>query len=157
MIEEGERLPQKIVSTNEKIYHVKVYIVLLIRHPFIDPELITKKIGLIPFRYQRFGEPRMTPKGKALPGLWKNSSWSWQCDREDKRSFFDSVNLLVTELESHNKFLSDLRLQGGNIYVIVNILGKENIGDVLSWQIMEKMVNLKIDLGIEVFPDEREH
>jgi hypothetical protein len=130
-------------------------IVLLIKHPSIDPAVISEQIGLTPFRYQRFGEPRVTPTGIPLVGLWKNSSWSWQLRCKGKRAFFESVNRLVVELESHSKFLSDLVLDGGNICLIVNLDGKKNIGDVLSWQAMERIARLKIDLGIEVFPNDR--
>jgi len=134
---------------------VSYNIVLLIKHPSIDPKIITEQLGLMPFRCWRFGDPRLTPKGTPLVGLWKNSSWSWQLRGKGKRAFFESVNSLVVELESHSKFLSDLVLDGGNICLIVNLDGKTNIGDVLSWQAMEKLAGLKIDLGIEVFPNDR--
>ena len=75
-------------------------IVLLIRHPSIDPVVITKQIGLTPFRYQRFGEPRMTPTGIPLVELWKNSSWSWRLKCKGKRDFFGSAkNLFKVFLE----------------------------------------------------------
>jgi len=135
------------------IVRVNYNIVLLIKHPSIDPEIITKQIGLVPFRFWRVGAPRVTPKGTPLVGFWRESSWSWQLACKGKRAFFESVKNLVTELEPHHKFLSELVLSGGNLCLIVNLPGRKNIGDVLSWQLMEKMVHLNLDIGIEIFPD----
>ncbi len=141
-------------GVHKKVYMMVSYnINLLIKHPSIDPEIITEQLGLVPFRAWRFGEPRLTPKGTLLAGVWRDSSWSWQLKCQGKRAFFESVGKLVRELEPHSKFLSDLVLDGGNICLIVNLPGRKNIGDVLSWQLMAKMAHLKIDMGIEVFPD----
>lgn len=131
---------------------VSYNIVLLIKHPSIDPEVITKQIGLEPFMVRRFGEPRMTPKGTQLEGDWEDSAWSCRFEYEDKRAFFESVDRLIVELEPHHEFLSHLVLDGGNICLIVNLPGERNIGDVLNWKLMERITNLKIDIGIEVFP-----
>ncbi|ALG68206.1 DUF4279 domain-containing protein [Beggiatoa leptomitoformis] len=141
----------------KKVHTMRYKVVLLIEHPSIDPAIITEQLGLLPFRHQRFGEPRMTPTGTPLAGLWKNSSWSCRLECDGKRAFFKNIDEFVTKLDTHRKFLSNLVLSGGSVYLGISFLGRNNIGDVLSWQSMEKMVKLKIDLGIEVFPDEREH
>jgi hypothetical protein len=106
---------------------------------------------------RRIGHPRITPRGTLLKGLCKDNVWSWRVKCRSKREFFDSVNDLIAKLEPHSEFLSELVLTGGDLCIIVNILGRANIGNVLSWQSMEKLARLKIDLGIEVFPDERKH
>ncbi|MDD2816775.1 MAG: DUF4279 domain-containing protein [Thiotrichaceae bacterium] len=126
---------------------------LLIRHPSIDPKIITTELRLRPFRCCRFGDRRSTPRGNPLKGLWKDSWWTWNNRYRGNRAFFNSVDELLDRLEPHRAFLLDLVSSGGTISLILHIPGKYNIGNVLNFQSMEKMVNLKIVLGIEVFPD----
>ena len=44
---------------------------------------------------------------------------------------------------------------GGALQAIVNLPGDTNIGDVMGCDILVRLANLKMDLGIEVFPDPR--
>jgi len=137
-------------DSDKNLYYVMM---LLIRHPSIDPKIISSELRLRPFRCWRFGDRCSTPRGNPVKGLWTYSSWSWTNYYRGSRTFFDSVDELLDRLEAHRAFLLDLVSSGGTIFLILHIPGKYNIGDDLSFQSMEKMVNLKIVLGIEVFPE----
>lgn len=127
-------------------------IILLIRHPSIDPQVITNRLGLEPFRCWRQGEPRFTPKGNKLPGTYPNTSWHCSFDFEGERSFFHSMQVLLERLDVHRDFFNSMVSEGGQIYLNVNLSGDENIGSVLNWNVMEKLIALKINIGVEVFP-----
>lgn len=152
MVDEKEKIVtiEEDDDSDKNLYYVMS---LLIRHPTIDPKLITTELRLRPFRCCRFGAHHATPIGAPLEGLWKNSSWSWNNHYRGNRAFFNSVDELLDRLEAHRAFLLDLTSSGGTICLILHLPGKYNIGDDLSFPSMKKMVNLKIDLGIEVFPE----
>lgn len=128
-------------------------IVLLIQHPSIDPSMITSQLGLNPYRSWRQGDQRATPKGKILSGTYPDTSWSYCSDICRERLFFSHLKKLLEDLEKHQQFFEQIVAEGGQIYLNVHLAGDENIGDVMSYQLMERLVTLKINLGIEVFPD----
>lgn len=150
LAEEKERT---VISEDESDKVLHYVMALFIRHPSIDPKIITTELRLKPYRYWRFGARCSTPRGTPLKGLWTHSYWVWVNPYKGNRAFFNSADELLDRLEAHRAFLLDLVSDGGTVCLILDILGKHNIGDELSFRSMEKMVNLKIDLGIEVFSE----
>ena len=126
---------------------------ILIKHPTIDPSKITQVLGIRPNSTTMVGEPRKTPKGASLPGVYRESTWSHWFNVQRNRLFFQDVTKLVETLEPHKQFLHELADQGGTVDLIVNLPGDINIGDDFGWRDMARLVALRIDLGIEVFPD----
>ena len=126
---------------------------LLIRHPSIDPDQITKTLQLAPHRAHMVGTARKGPKGHALPGLHRDSVWSQSFLEERNRFFFRDAKKLIDALEPHKAFLIDLEKEGGSVSLIFHLPGDVNIGDVLGWREMERLSAMRIDLGVEVFPE----
>lgn len=126
---------------------------LLITHPNIDPEQISERLGIVPQTAYQVGSKRLTPKGNALPGLHRESRWGWSVKIEGKRDFFSDVSALVERLEVHKEFLSAISKDGGSIEIILHLAGDANIGWTMPWKELSRMALLKIDLGIEVFPN----
>ncbi|MDO9413197.1 MAG: DUF4279 domain-containing protein [Pseudolabrys sp.] len=126
---------------------------LLIKHPSMNPDKISERLGMVPQMAHQAGSNRFTPKGNALPGLYPDSRWGWSKKIEGKRDCFSEVSALVDSLEKHKDFLSDISDEGGSTEIIVHLAGDANIGWTMPWQELSRMARLKIDLGIEVFPD----
>jgi hypothetical protein len=126
---------------------------LMIKHPNIDPAKITEKLQLEPNISSMVGNPRVSPVGKPLPGIYRESGWSYWFQVERNRLFFRDVAKLIDGLEAHKAFLIDIVEGGGTISLIVSLPGDVNIGDTLRWRDMARLSALHIDLGIEVFPE----
>lgn len=126
---------------------------LMIKHPGIDPARITEALRLTPNRSHVVGSPRMGPTGLSLPGVYKESAWSHWFRVERNRLFFTDIVKLIDRLEPHKQFLHDIVGGGGTIDLIVGLPGDTNIGDCFRWRDMARLAALRIDLGIEVFPD----
>lgn len=125
---------------------------LLIKHPRIHPDLITKKLGLMPHMAHLAGTPRKTPIGTPLPSVYRESAWGYSFRVDGKRHFFEDVVKLIEAVEPHAGFLSEIADTGGSVSLIVSLPGEINIGDTLPIQELARLSMLKIDLGIEVFP-----
>jgi hypothetical protein len=95
----------------------------------------------------------MTPTGLSLPGVYKESAWSHWFRVERNRPFFTDIVKLIDRIEPHKQFLHDIVVGGGTIDLIVGLPGDTNIGDCFRWRDMARLADLRIDLGIEVFPD----
>lgn len=126
---------------------------LMIKHPNIDPAKITEALGLNPNVSGIVGSRRMTPAGKPLPSVYRESVWSHWYDTKQNRRFFSDVTKLIDRLEPHKAFLIEIGKSGGSIGLIVELPGDVNIGDSIPWREMARLCALRIDLGIEVFPD----
>ena len=137
-------------ETDEALRYV---IRLMIKHPNIDPARITETLGLVPTVSGIVGSRQMTPAGKALLSVHPVSAWSHWFQVDKRRLFFTDVVKIVDRLEPHKDFLLKITEEGGTIDLIVHLPGDVNIGDSLSWRQLARLSALRIDLGIEVFPD----
>jgi hypothetical protein len=125
---------------------------LLISHPVMDTNLITRELKLEPHLIWLAGTKRRTPAGASLPGKNKLSKWSYSFDVLKTRSFSKTIDLFLAQLESHSKLFSDIAISGGSTSLILELDGSQNIGDVFSHKELRRLSNLQIDFGIEVFP-----
>jgi hypothetical protein len=143
-------LDQRPNEANESLrYEIR----LMVKHPSIDPASITDMLGLKPNVSGVAGSRRTTPAGKALPGVHEVSAWSHWFSVERNRRFFMDVVKVIDRLEPHKDFLLKIVNDGGTIDLIVQLPGDVNIGDSLPWREIARLCALRINLGVEVFPD----
>lgn len=126
---------------------------LIVRHPSLDPKLISTQLGLAPHVTQMAGEARVAPSGVPIGGRYSDSRWGWSARFEKRREFFDEVSVLANRLYPHKEFLSKIVDSGGSVEIVVHLPGDTNIGWTMPWAELATLAELKIDLGIEVFPD----
>lgn len=131
---------------------LKFAIVLMIKHPGMDPARISMELALQPWHSWKVGEPRITPFGKPLPGVNPASYWIWREETTGKRLFFENVLDFVSRLEPSSKFLAEIVDGGGSVSITVRLPGENNIGSSMDWPGLARIAALKIKLGIEVFP-----
>ena len=126
---------------------------LLIKHPDIDPDDITRRLKFEPDLMWRVNEPRTSPAGRPLAGSHRSSMWSRSQIIEGKRSFFDELLQLLEQMELNKEFVKKLTDDEGIVTVIFDLHGRTNIGDVVTWKTMERLAALQVNLGVEVFPN----
>lgn len=127
-------------------------ILLLIKHPNIDPNLITSELNVEPDRTWRAGDLRETPAGNRLPGVRTETMWTYTFAYGNDRRFFVRVDELVDWLNKHQDFLLSVESGRGSTEIYVQLPGDANLGDAVSWKTLKKMTDLRVDLSIEVFP-----
>jgi Domain of unknown function (DUF4279) len=69
-------MDQSADSRNVDENHYRYAISLRVTHPSLDPAEITSALQLTPSRTWRAGEPRTTPKGTPLQGVYSNTFWT---------------------------------------------------------------------------------
>ena len=126
-----------------------------ISHPAMAPEEITAALGLTPDHAWHVGHPRRTPAGTPLPGHHKQSYWCHTQNIEADRAFFKGALRLLEKLEARSEFVLRLSETGGKVNMNVSLPGDTNIGDVIGWDGLKRFIELKVELGIEVFPGMR--
>jgi hypothetical protein len=128
-------------------------IVLLIRHPEIDPEQISRELSLKPYSAFKNGTVRTLPNGNLLPGLATHSSWNHIHRYSGDHGLVEAVESVVKLLEEHKAFILRLGLQGGLCQVYLQLPGDVNVGGALPWQLLDRMSSVRVELGVEVFPN----
>jgi len=127
---------------------------LLIKHPDISPDVITKALGLTPQYFWRRGEPRRTPDGADLGRIQKETMWR-QTTQKKGRAFFVGLRALLSRLQPKRDFLAQLVSGGGSMTLIVNLPGDVNMGDILEPRTLRLMSKPGLELGVEIFPNMR--
>ena len=128
-------------------------IVLLIKHPSLDPALITSQLKLKPFSSAKAGEPRSTPKGTLLPGIWSETSWNHIFKYNRKLPLFDELERLLIQLSAHKGFFQKISNEGGHAEVYLQLPGKIHHGSSAKPSMLALITELGLHFGIEVFPE----
>jgi hypothetical protein len=99
------------------------------------------------------GSPKVTSRGKILPTKAKSTYWNYNTTVEDNSNFSTSLKKVILTLEKHREFVKSITQTYGDIEIDIQLYGGVNIGDIIDWDALEKMARLRVNLGIEVFPN----
>src|ERR1700758_4763534 len=110
---------------------------LRIRHPSIDPLMITKTLGIEPQHMWKAGDARRSPAGEALEGNYRESYWMArlmaQPELSSGRSSVESVVLqTLAQLRRSHSFLERLGTDGGVAELHVSLFAREDFRLELS-------------------------
>jgi Domain of unknown function (DUF4279) len=125
---------------------------LLVIHPSADPGDITREMGLAPSRAWRCGEPRFTPKGTRLEGVWRDTRWSHGFELEKNATMEMAITSALDSLAVGGRFLASLRETGGTAELIISLPGDTYRGASIRAELLKALAKLGVNLGIEVFP-----
>lgn len=134
---------------NKKRYSL----VLLIRHPTVDPATITAKLNLRPFVSWKAGDPRRTPTGKPISEPHGSSCWNYVFKYKSGARFSQEAESILRTLEPHKPLFQEIDKTGGTSELFLKLPGDVNIGDAFTWQLLQKFAGLRIGLSVETFPE----
>lgn len=131
-------------------------VALRIWHPSIDPEIITKQLGLSPSHQSKAGAPRITPKGRALGGVYTESYWSTDpFNGRDYRSYEDRIDEvlfdIISHLESKREFLLVLKDSGARMHLQVSTHSNRNYALVYPPELLMRSAQLGLSLVHDVY------
>ena len=103
---------------------------LRISHPALDPDVVTRTLGMEPVHAWRAGDPRQTPKGTLLTGIrttgyWAANPFSYGWRESTDALVEDALEELLTFLEPHRDFLLALS-KGGNLRIWASTSSSRN-------------------------------
>jgi hypothetical protein len=136
-------------------YHYDVS--LHFTHPSASPEEITKAMGIQATRTHKVGEPRTTPTGTPLKGLYKKSYWSADLSG-NKRQYSEAAELeeclvrIARQLEPAKDFMCAFVESGGEIEFFIGLFCPQNSGMILPWQLLGRLASLRVGLSLDYYP-----
>lgn len=121
-----------------------------IEHPDAELSGVSDVLGLKAQVLWKKGEPRVTPKGRALSGTYQKSSWSSELGRQQK-DLPAGLQSALTILRPHKDYLAKLVADGAKLRFFVGWFSDFNARDVLDWQLLQDIAALKISLDLDVY------
>ena len=124
---------------------------LLIRHPNLDPNDITKAFGLEPSHTWKFGERLIAPNGEPTPAIGRETKWTLVFDNAERKPIREFVAEIIATLPAHNERWAVLLEQGAQASLILAIVGTHHQGSEISASAIAKLAELGMSLGFEIF------
>jgi hypothetical protein len=130
---------------------------LRVRHPDIDPALITQNLGLAPQHSWRAGADRKSATGDSAGGNYRESYWVCALMPEPKLSnelvgAESELQHVLGTLRRSFDFLQSLQASGGTTEVHVSIFAREEFRIELPADVSSLLGRLGITMTVEVKP-----
>jgi hypothetical protein len=126
---------------------------LRVRHPTLDPALLTQTLHLEPLHCWRAGEPRRSVTGAALGGEHRESYWSAPLPGEGVGAAAFPLELFLgsqlVQLNRHREFLGRLQAESGQISLLIELSPVENAVLTLSTGVSRKLADLNIEVEFQ--------
>ena len=128
------------------------------RHPSMDPEVITAALGIEPARAWRAGQDRVQKDGTKIgTGLYENSYWASHRKRGEDQELIEVLNSDLTLLEQKREFISEFLSTSGHITYYVSWFSSERSGGLeLHWSLLKRLSDLQLNLSLDVYSAELE-
>jgi hypothetical protein len=124
-----------------------------VTHPTLDPRAIANQLGMEPEFSWKAGEPRKTPKGTPLEGSRKESYCTFEIGRGDDGELAKCLSTAVDNFQAQSEFLREIRAAGGSLMFYAFWYPNGDTGEVFATDLLRKMADIGIDLGINVYDD----
>lgn len=117
----------------------------------VDPSEIYTELGLRPKWQHTIGEPRKTPKGDLLEGVYDSSYCTFCFNRRKNEQLHEMLDRIVDELLLHKELFDKIRNTGGRSEFFIGIYLIDNNGDTLTHKLLCKIAKLGIDLALDIY------
>jgi len=132
---------------------------LSITHPDITPDEITEVLNITPSGSHIRGEPRVSPKGVRVGGVYEDNFWRAKMHLEDRlaspENFLeDYLSKINGELSVHKSYFSGLVKSGGYIEYFIGWFERDhNLMATLSPELLRTTGELHIAIGIDAYTE----
>jgi hypothetical protein len=130
---------------------------LRLRHPSIDPAMITRTLGMKPQHTWQAGAPRRGPAGEALESVHRESYWMARMMEEPQLALAGvSVESVLMQTLAHlrrsQSFLEQLHAEGGAAELYVSLFARADFRLELSAQSLALLGRLGLAVALDVHP-----
>ena len=133
---------------------------LRVRHPSLDPDVITGTLGITPEHFWGCGEPRRSASGAKLGGTHRETYWSATLPEPlgqhlpgQSTWHVEPAALLarhVLQLKRHRAFFDQIRAEGGDASLMVELAPEAETAFRLDASIMRQLAELGLAVEFEI-------
>lgn len=132
-------------------YHISG-ISLRLRHPGRDVGGLLADWGLEVGRSWIAGQPRATPGGTSLEGVWPDS-YAYSPLPAEGTTLAHRLRLILARLEPLAGELAAFVEDGGTCELFVGWHFQRNSGDMLDWPLMRRLADCRLSLSLDIYPE----
>jgi hypothetical protein len=132
-------------------YHISG-ISLRLRHPDRDVGPLLEKWGFEVGRAWVAGQPRATPEGRPLEGVWPDS-YAYARLLAEGTTLAHRLRLILAMVEPVSNELVAFVDSGGVAELFVGWHFQRNSGDMLDWDLMRRLADCRLSLSLDIYPE----
>ena len=132
-------------------YHISG-ISLRLHHPEADVGRLLERWGFDVGRSWIAGQPRTTPAGTPLEGLWPDS-YAYASLPAEGTTLAHRLRLILPKLEPVSNELAAFVEAGGIAELFVGWHFQRNSGDRLDWDLMRRLAECRLSLSLDIYPE----
>jgi hypothetical protein len=130
---------------------------LCVRHPAIDPSVITQSLGIEPQHTWKAGDARVGDAGEPLEGVYHQSYWTGRLmdkpQLSSERATVESVLLqTLSQLSRSHDFLQQLSTDGGTAELVVSMFTRGVFRLDLSPESSALLGRLRLTIAFDIHP-----
>lgn len=130
---------------------------LCVRHPVMDPSVITQSLGIEPQHTWKAGAARRGPTGEELEGVYHQSYWTGRLMEEpqlsSEQTTVESMLLkTLSQLRRSEDFLQHLNTEGGTAELIVSLFARGVFRLDLSPESSALLGRLRLTIVLDIHP-----
>ena len=136
---------------------------LRVRHPSMDPDIITGTLGVAPEHFWGCGEPRRSASGAKLGGTHRETYWSATLpdtlaqqglsQPEQATWHIEPATFLarhVIQLKRHRAFFDQIRAEGGDASLMIELAPEAETAFRLDAAVMRQLAELGLAVDFEI-------
>lgn len=121
----------------------------------VEHEDICKILGMTPKWLYRAGEPRVSPKGELLGGVYPSNYCVIELVTGSDSSLSEFVDEQTRALLVHKELFKNIKKSSGRVEFFLGWFIDENFGEILLSETLMLMGELGIDLSFDIYPPEK--
>lgn len=124
---------------------------LRVWHPTEASQIIAQSLGLKAEFAHTAGEPRTTPKGETLEGVYKNTYITFSLLTKQPGDFTEGIKGLLPLLIHHREYFRRLSDEGGRAELFVGVFIDGGTGFTLGVGAMSALADCLLELSVEYY------
>ncbi len=122
-----------------------------LKHPRMPVDEISRRLGSKPDRGWTAGDPRTTPRGRPLAGLWKDSYWAKRVKSRTDLRPDEAIAQHLASMSQHLRFFASVVRAGGWVEYYLSCESTGAVGVLFEPALLRELGRMHIQLGIDGF------
>jgi len=120
-------------------------------HPRMPVDHISRRLGSKPRWGWTAGDARVTPRGRVLPGIQRESYWAKEVGRGVDQEPDELIADHLASMRPHQRFFASVVRGGGRVEYYLSCQSSGAVGVVFEPALLSELGRMHIRLGIDGF------
>jgi hypothetical protein len=124
---------------------------LHILHVDLDPATVSKTLNLLPRTSHRAGDPRKTPSGRPLEGVYPTGHWGAELELVEGEDLEHFLWRLLEALRPAKNFLARIHNDNGEVECFIGIFATKLCDQIIHAELLNELGQFGISLRLDYY------